>query len=164
MDKRFDAVMSMFIVIFGVWLIHEARGIPHGSVYDPIGVAGLIIGIAVLFIIGGTALLVRRAVRWRKDGSGLIPSDGVEDEPGIQASAIRAFAMWGLTAGWVYIMPTIGFLISTPVYLLSGMALVGMRRWIRAVIFTAILTAILYLLFVRALNVRLPSGSIWLRT
>lgn len=52
-----------------------------------------------------------------------------------------------------------GYLITTPVFLIVIMALMGYRRWVLTPGIALLLTAILWLLFVEALQVPLPVGT-----
>ena len=161
MDKRVDVGISAFIAVLGAWLILKSRAIPHGSIHDPLEEGGLIAAIGGFFILAGITLAVRRLMQWGSDGNTVVPSEGVEDEPGISASAVRAFAVWGLTAGYVYSLPRLGFVVSTPIYLMVGIALLGLRKWIKGAIFSVVLTGAIFYLFIKTLGVRLPPGSLW---
>ena len=63
------------------------------------------------------------------------------------------------TALYIVAMSYCGYLITTPVFLIVIMALMGYRRWVLTPGIALLLTAILWLLFVAALQVPLPVGT-----
>ena len=63
------------------------------------------------------------------------------------------------TAFYIVAMSYCGYLITTPVFLIVIMTLMGYRRWVLTPGIALLLTAILWLLFVEALLVPLPVGT-----
>ena len=63
------------------------------------------------------------------------------------------------TAFYIVAMSYCGYLITTPVFLIVIMTLMGYRRWVLTPGIALLLTAILWLLFVEALQVPLPVGT-----
>lgn len=162
MGKRADLAICVIVAVFGAWLVYQAGQIPEGSIQDPIGGGGLIRAAGSVFIVVGTWLAVRRVWTWRAHGRRVLPSDGAEDdEPGEPASTARALSVWVITAGYVLVLPLIGFFVATPAYLLAGMALLGMKSWLRAGISAVVFPLVVYGLFVNFLGVNLPGASLW---
>ena len=102
------------------------------------------------------------------------PATAIETDPG--ASAFPTFYACALivlekpafrktatgiaaTAFYIVAMSYCGYLITTPVFLIVIMTLMGYRRWVLTPGIALLLTAILWLLFVEALQVPLPVGT-----
>ncbi|WP_256380037.1 tripartite tricarboxylate transporter TctB family protein [Azospirillum sp. TSH58] len=61
----------------------------------------------------------------------------------------------------MYMLSLIGYLPTTVVFLIGMMRLMGMRSWVRAPIIAVAVTAFLYLVFLYALQIPLPDGSLF---
>lgn len=161
MDKRIDLAITVAITIFGAWLVYYAANMRVGSVADPLGESGLIRGVGYFFVVSGAGLGVRRVLLWHRDARCVVPSEGTEDEPGIPAKAWRAAAMWLLCLAYFLLLPVLGYLLVTPAFLLAGMVLLGLRRWVVAPVVSVAFTLLVYGLFQRLLNIRLPEAGLF---
>lgn len=65
------------------------------------------------------------------------------------------------TAVYIYLLSLLGYLPTTVVFLIGMMRLMGMRSWVRAPIIAVAVTAFLYLVFLYALQIPLPDGSLF---
>jgi putative tricarboxylic transport membrane protein len=72
----------------------------------------------------------------------------------------RLAAILALAVGWALLLPKTGFLIVTPLLMVSVMGTMGIRSWWRLVGVSLAMTLVLYLVFVKALNVLLPMGPL----
>jgi multisubunit Na+/H+ antiporter MnhE subunit len=63
-----------------------------------------------------------------------------------------------LTGGYAFIVTWAGFLITTFSFLFLFGLIVGERRWVRLVLFAAVVPVVIYLIFAATLNVPLPPG------
>lgn len=68
---------------------------------------------------------------------------------------LRTVLAVGLAALYIMTWPVAGFLVTTPLFLLAGTYLFGGRGWKALLVFPAVLTAGIYLLFDAALQVPL---------
>ncbi|PHY07445.1 MAG: hypothetical protein CK528_04110 [Alcaligenaceae bacterium] len=66
-----------------------------------------------------------------------------------------------LIAGFIFLLPRLGFVVSAFCLLLGTLSLYGMPGWWRRVGTAFVMTAVSYLVFTRGLSVNLPSAS-WL--
>jgi len=66
--------------------------------------------------------------------------------------------MWGLLIAYVFLMPTLGFIISSFVLLTAFIFLLVERRWYVGILIALVFTIAIYVGFTRGLQVRLPSG------
>ena len=70
----------------------------------------------------------------------------------------RVFIAGGLTAGYIALIYIGGFLIATPLYLISIMRFFGMKSWLSAVMAAVLTTAATFVVFGTVLAVQLPGG------
>ena len=62
---------------------------------------------------------------------------------------------------YIFLIPHVGFLVSTSIFLVVFLFLLGMRSPIKIVSYIIIANMIIYLLFVQWLGIRLPSGILF---
>lgn len=74
---------------------------------------------------------------------------------------IRFFAALGLGAAYLLLMPWLGFILSTPLFMIAFMLLLGeqSKGWMAGV--SIVMTAVIIILFTKAMYVPLPRGQ-WL--
>ena len=89
----------------------------------------------------------------------LVIRDLLQAKPASCANAQEKPAGIAATAFYIVAMSYCGYLITTPVFLIVIMTLMGYRRWVLTPGIALLLTAILWLLFVEALQVPLPVGT-----
>lgn len=92
-----------------------------------------------------------------------------EEESGFYESHkswLKLLAMFALLCLYVYFFKITGYLLTT--FLLGVISVFLLKedrkvRWFSPIIFSAALTGIMYILFVKILSVVLPTGSLWAR-
>ena len=77
-------------------------------------------------------------------------------EPVFSAHFKKALAMGSITAIFIYLMPILGFVIVTPIFIAGFLLLLKQRNVLLIVGFSLAVTAIIYFVFRTGLNVRLP--------
>lgn len=97
----------------------------------------------------------------------LMPKRGALAEPAEPQAPAEVFRFHRVaigvvaTAVYIYMLSLIGYLPTTVVFLIGMMRLMGMRSWVRAPIIAVAVTAFLYLVFLYALQIPLPDGSLF---
>ncbi|QCO05553.1 tripartite tricarboxylate transporter TctB family protein [Azospirillum argentinense] len=97
----------------------------------------------------------------------LMPKRGAQAAPAEPQAPAEAFRFHRVaigvvaTAVYIYMLSLIGYLPTTVVFLIGMMRLMGMRSWVRAPIIAVAVTAFLYLVFLYALQIPLPDGSLF---
>lgn len=74
---------------------------------------------------------------------------------------LPALLLWAALLGYVLVFDPLGFLPATAVFLLTALAILGVRPWGKALLYAVLFTAGLYAAFT-ILDVRLPHGE-WFR-
>lgn len=72
--------------------------------------------------------------------------------------AWRFFLMWGLLIAYVFLMPGLGFVISSAVLLAALFFLLGEQRWYLGIPTALVFTIGIYMAFAKGLHIRLPLG------
>jgi putative tricarboxylic transport membrane protein len=129
-----------------------------GSAFFPTLLAGLLAILALLLIVN--SLFSRRASDQGEEKAAIAGAERLEEDSffgeGISYKFLLGTA--ALCTLYVILLPIIGYLISTPLFLISLIRLMRKGKWVANVTISILLTASLYLLFARALGVSLPPG------
>ncbi|AWJ94130.1 tripartite tricarboxylate transporter TctB family protein (plasmid) [Azospirillum baldaniorum] len=144
------AVAVAAIVVSGGFPTMAGLDTDVGPARFPIIYAGALLVLSAILVIG--RLLPKR-------GAPVAPA-----EPQAPAEAFRFHRVAiGVvaTAVYIYMLSLIGYLPTTVVFLIGMMRLMGMRSWVRAPIIAVAVTAFLYLVFLYALQIPLPDGSLF---
>jgi hypothetical protein len=158
MDKRCNFAVSVFIILLGIFVLITARNIRMGLVVDPITPRGWPNMMAVILIVGGVFLAVQQLLNWSKLPGHLVPEEGQEDETGYPISATRAIGIMVLSALWEGFLPSMGYLIITPLYLFACSWVMSVRSWNKVIGFSVIYTISSWVIFGPLLGVRMPLG------
>jgi len=156
-NRTVDTAVACCVFLLGVFVLFNAQYVRPASVADPIGSKGGPYLVGVLLTLGGAALALRRVVRWRREGA-IVPHEGVADDAGVEEGAAwRAFSIWAVAFLYVLIMPVVGYLIATPLFLAAVLWLFSVRGWM-LILLPIGFSVPAYLIFVVLLHVRLPTG------
>ncbi len=147
-----DVVISVIVFVISVFLFFEIKKIDSGDVYGQLGPAYwpkcILVSLMVLSVM--MAFFSVSGVL-----KGTIP--GVRPFHFTVANA-RFLAAVALIAGYLILLPYVGFLVLTPLQMIAFMYLLGERKkaWIFTMPFA--LTLVIVLLFTKAMYVPLPRG------
>ena len=159
MDRRIDLALAGFIVALGVFVIVTTTKINNRLALDSVGPRAFWYAVGIALVIGGAIVSIGRLMTWKRGEGNLVTGSGAEeDEPGISASAVRAFALIGDTFLYAALFNPLGYLLATPLYIVSALAIMGERRWLRTALVALIFTVGCYYVFAQVLGARLPVG------
>ena len=156
-----NIVCGLLTLALGVFYLHEARDLPRSALSDAVGASGFPVLIAYslitisIFMLGQSALQI---VAGRRGAT----VDNAEADRGIWAdprkATLRAIGLAAITAGFLFLMPIIGYMASL-IVMLAAVAVFQGRQFGREVAAVAIGGAVaLWILFVLILEISLPSG------
>ncbi len=77
-------------------------------------------------------------------------------------SWVRFFLLVGVSLAYALLMNTLGYLLSSFLFLLGVLKIAGVRGWLRTLLISVIAAAAFYLIFKVALGVMLPAGLLGL--
>jgi hypothetical protein len=158
MDRRIDIALSVVAILFGIFVILEARTIKTPLFADPIGPRAFFYGCGVIFILGGLVNIAQRLYAWRLFPSHIIPMEGVADEPGHPVSFRRVALLALVSLIYVLTLRPVGYLIGTPLYIMAGLWVLEQRNWLLNIAVALGFTIFFYAVFAQGLGVWLPVG------
>lgn len=160
MDRRVDLAVALAFAALGLLMIWQATLIKSGLMRDPVGPRAAFYLCGGVLVVGGLLVALRR---WRELGRGEgreAPHEGVADERGYPASAPRAFMLMGCCLAYAALFQPLGYLLATPLFVVAALLVLGQRNGPGIALTALAFTAIVYLVFAQALDVRLPVGPL----
>jgi putative tricarboxylic transport membrane protein len=160
-DRRADLAITLCITMLGLAVMYLARYIRHGAIDDPIGPGGFATVLGAFLTAVGLILLVRRLALWRRSVDGKVYADGGEgDEPDLPVSGIRPFVMLAVGFGWAFMLPRIGFLVTTSLACVAGLFAMRTRSVVKLVLVPIGFSLFTWVLFTRLSGLRFPAGPV----
>ena len=154
-----EILISLFILVVSLFLYYEATQLPQLSAYESVGPDFWPKLILLGMIIFSTYLTVSNLIKWKKSrreslSKGATITQKGEGWEGWQRGLIATF----LVIGYVYFLKPLGFIMSTPLFMIGMMLLIRPER--KKVIPFAVLgiMLIIYIIFSKLLFVPLPKG------
>ena len=148
---RTEALVVLLGIVGYIWAglslpsYYQMTGVPGPSVFPLILGAIMAAGALWLLIFPGKQEKSKRSPsgssRWRR-----------------LLKAWRFFLLWGLLIAYVFLLPVLGFVISSAVLLATLFFLLGEQRWYLGIPISLILTIGIYIAFAKGLQIRLPLG------
>lgn len=108
---------------------------------------------AVILLMAITAV-IHAAIRLREQRR-TAQRDSSESSSGL----IGSVGLFVIPLIYAWLLPRTGFYLTTPVFLIVFLLYVGERRWYVVVLTTAIITALVFLIFAKLFYVALPVGN-----
>lgn len=139
-----------------------ATGIPQSALADDVGAAGLPVAYAVTLALLGAALLAKTLIAWRLGRGG--PAPARTGPGGTTRRWLRAAGALALGAGYVAVVPLIGYLVSIAALIALAAWYQGERPGLRLAAIAIGGGVLFYLFFGAVLGVDVPTGfwpSLW---
>ena len=143
-------VVALLLCVVAGTVIFNAADFPATAIETDPGASAFPTFYACALIVLAILLVIRNSMLTTSE-SPLLP----QEKPAFR----KTTAGIATTAFYIVAMSYCGYLITTPVFLIIIMTLMGYRRWLLTPVIALLLTAILWLLFVEALQVPLPVGT-----
>lgn len=148
------ALLIFVVSLFLYWVTGSFRtgtllqGGQMGPAFWPRFILGALILLSGIVSVG----MIRRIAKEKAWGESLMTMD---------RGKVRFFAATGLGVAYLALLPVLGFIAITPVFMIAFMLLLGEKSkgWILGV--SIAMTAIIVVLFTKAMYVPLPRG-VWL--
>ena len=157
-ERRPGEIVFMTLLLAGsLFMLWQAYGI---SKFESITSAGVFPMLATLTLVVTGCLILRDTLRSRlaADTSGRTLAQRFARE--LAPPAVIAFT--AAIAVYMGLLDRLGFIVSSYLFLVFGMRLLGSRRWGLNLLVSALSLAAIYLVFRTAFSVVLPAGS-WLQ-
>ncbi|SCZ79378.1 tripartite tricarboxylate transporter TctB family protein [Acidaminobacter hydrogenoformans] len=147
MEIIFNVIIAIFMIAY---LFLAAQFNVTTVTGDIVGAGGYpkvlaILGLLLLLIISFNVMKNKNTIR--------IPMLDLKSKDG-KAVLLNVVML----TGYLIMMNTIGFLLSTPLYLFGSTRLMGYKKYVPLLIYTAILSTVLVVIFGKVFYVPLPRG------
>jgi putative tricarboxylic transport membrane protein len=141
-----DRVSSLVLVVFALVAVNEARKLRVGTLTNPgPGFVPLCLAVALALV---ALLLLWRALRESA-------TPALSAEPGERWKPVATLVA---LAAYTFALEPLGFVLATAALLFFFFRVLDGQRWWIALASAVVVSALSYLLFARALHVRLPEG------
>lgn len=152
-----DRLLGVVTVVFATSYVMAARSIEDSLLADAVGAGGVPQGVGIAMAVAGLGVF---ATSWqRRPGSQHVDAPG--EESSTVATVARTVTLVALLLAYAAVLPWIGYVPAVFLLLLAAGRLAGAPIG-RTLLLTAGLGApLLWLLFDRLLQVRMPPGSLW---
>lgn len=147
-NKAADFFIGIGIVIFGALVFAMSRDLPTAQF--GLGSSGYPMFVSVLMMILGAVLAISAIAK----GKIKLQFSAPADKTPILKTAFATAA----TFLYVFLLPHIGFLLLTPVFLFGLMLLFGYRKYVLAAVVSILLSTGVFYLFSRVFFIFLPTG------
>ena len=139
-----DVYIGIFLMLFSGFFLRESAQLHPGAALFP----RIILTTFLLFSILITALGVRKTLN---------PALCTKDDHMLSFQVVKTpFLVFGTMVLYVVLFNVVGFFPATVVFMLTFFLLTGNRRFVPIILVTASTTLLIWFLFVRTLNIRLP--------
>jgi len=150
---------SLFLFILGIVFWFMADQLPRSPLAGPVGADGLPkllgIGLAVLSIALGIQTYLEMRKTQQTNASAAVT--GKEREDG-ETSHLKAFGLLGIGVLYIVLLPVLGYAVTAAATFAAVATYAGLKPSFRTVAFAVGAAAVYYVLFVRILQIPLPSG------
>jgi Tripartite tricarboxylate transporter TctB family len=151
---RANLVLGALLALFGGWYLWLTTGAPQRRLpYDPgIMFVPRVLACGLIFL---SVLLILQQIVPRLPHPKEAPPDRLDSREWFQT-----VGLFGLTVTYTLLLPWLGFLFVTPVYLIAAMLLSGARSRATTGVTAVVVTGVIYASFVYFFKVSLPSLSV----
>lgn len=128
------------------------------------GASGWPRALCLAIVLGATGQLAYQALTISRSGASA-PSDDYKTEPGDSKRLtgwrlVQRLGVFVLPLIYLYVMPSIGFYVATPLFILAFLVLLEVKSPIALVTVTLVVYGLVLLIFTRLFYVALPLGNV----
>ena len=152
-QQRRDRITGAIALAVSVVYVMQARGIENSLLSDEVGAGGVPAAVGVLLGVVGAILLVKSMVKVRHPGA----PTGPEPPTDWRAHGMAA-ALLLVLAVYVWLLPRLGYMASVVAMVGAVAWLAGSRQWRTMAAMAVVTGPLLWLVFDRVLQVRMPAG------
>jgi putative tricarboxylic transport membrane protein len=150
-----ELIFALLLVGLSLFLLWQAYGI---SGFESLTSAGAFPMVASAIMLVTALLALRDTTRYpridREDGQSLWAQFVHKVSPAVLVQFVACIAVYMLA------LEKIGFILSSYVFLLVSMRVLGSRKWVLNLWVSALCLAVVYLIFQTVFSVVLPTGSL----
>lgn len=160
-----NIIIGIILIIFSAFYYFSTSEFPPpsktenlGPAFFPTLLAASLAILSLLLIL--TSFFFRREPGKEKGGAVIQGAERLEEDSFSADDVSNKFLFGTIAMSFLYVgvLSILGFLISTPLFLIILIRVLGYEKWVNNLAASVGLTAALYLLFATALGVALPAG------
>lgn len=161
---RANIIVGILTILFSVFFLVVALGIPESRSSVAVGPAEWPIMVLAFMLVMGVLLVITSVLKQRKAVHTGLADDEVTEVTQLAVKKNNNIVTGGqwiivlMIAGYILLLPIIGFLFVTPLLFILLAWLLGLRKKILLVSFTIISSGVFILLFIYLLNIPFPRG------
>jgi hypothetical protein len=162
-DPQRDRLLAVLAALFAASYVAAARGIEDSLLSDAVGAGGVPQGVGIAMLMAAVALFAKswRCERGAAAASVQAEGDGAAGPLGRREVALRTGGLVALLLGYALVLPWLGYPLSVSLLVAAVGRLAGAPPKAPLWLFAAASGPLLWLLFDRALQVRMPAGQLW---
>ena len=150
MKKKYvDCIAGAVLMLFSIWGWYETSTWKESAASSGISVKAYPRAVFALIFVCGAIILIGTIIKNCRDKN-QNSSDGNKI---IEMHPIKVIVTVLLMVAYILALREIGFLYSTPVFLIATMFFFGERNWPRIIAISIVGTLVLYLFFVKIMHV-----------
>ncbi|SDH68696.1 Tripartite tricarboxylate transporter TctB family protein [Alteribacillus persepolensis] len=155
--------LAVIVIVFSGFFLIQAVRLPMGSV-ERIGPGAWPLVILCLMLILGVVLLIKELIKHKKH-SGLQMDKTAEaqtEETPIEMEVVYPYKHWivlAVAAGYVLVLPVIGFIVATPLLMLAAAFVLGLKHIGKLITLSLTSSLVFNYIFIVLLSVPLPRGA-----
>ena len=167
-DRQRDRLLATGTAVFAASLVAGARALEDSMLSDAVGAGGVPQGVGVVMALAAVALFAKSFIVGKvADGVGGTDTDTDADagtdarKPGALAIAARTLGLVALLVVYGVLLPGLGYPLTISLLVLAVGLLAGAALRAPLLLCAVGSGPLLWALFDRALQVRMPVGSVW---
>ena len=154
----FDICLEVLLaILFGLSYGFNVGQPTRGDVLGAQGFPRIIIVVTFALIAYQIVVLVRKMIKEKEN------SDGTETEGNNRTGYLKLLICIALLIAYVFGMQIIGYTFATPLFVFAFARTIGYKKYWKLLIFTAVITLILVLVFGTLFSITLPRGKWFFR-
>ena len=163
--KTSNIIIGVFLLALSGFYYLSTRDFPPPTVTENLGagffpklLSMLLAFLAIMLILG--SLFSRSTSSQEEQKAAISGGERLEEDSFTGEGISYKFLLGTILVSTLYVilLPIIGYLIITPIFIIAMIRLLGKKTWFRNIAVSILLTAALYLLFATMLGVALPLG------
>lgn len=163
--KKSNIVIGIILLALSAFYYLSTRGFPPPTVTENLGagffpklLSMLLAFLAIMLILG--SLFSQSTSGQEGEKATISGGERLEEDSFATEGISYKFLLGtiGVSILYVILLPVIGYVIVTPLFLIAMIRLLGKKKWLHNIAISILLTVSLYLLFGKMLGVVLPPG------
>lgn len=162
-----DRLLALGTALFAASLITAARSIEDSMLSDAVGAGGVPQGVGIAMAVAAVALFAKSFRGNKPAGAGAEQADSTQaknanhDAGPSPAVAVRTVGLVFILIGYALLLPVLGYAATVSLLVLASGRLAGAPLKLPLWLCAALSGPLLWAIFDRALQVRMPVGSLW---